>query len=74
MRDPKRIPEMLNELKGIWSSFPDLRLGQLLLNVMHNPQLSADQSEQKFYYMEDDELIKMIRHHYREVINIGPTS
>ena len=61
MRDPKRIPEVLNELKGIWSSFPDLRLGQLLLNVVN---------ERELYYFEDEDLIKAIRHHYSEVKNI----
>lgn len=62
MRDPKRIPEILNELKSVWSSFPDLRLGQLIGNVMTD---SMD-----FYYMEDDDLIKVIRDHYSEVTNI----
>ena len=57
MRDPKRIPKMLNELKGVWSTFPDLRLGQLLLNVAERSTL---------YYMEYDELMKKIRQHYSE--------
>ena len=63
MRDPKRIPKILNELKEIWSSFPDLRLGQLLLNVLEN---------QAFYYIEDEAIIKILRHHYSEVKNIEP--
>ena len=63
MRDPKRIPEILNELKGIWSSFPDLRLGQLLLNATQDPVL---------YYLEDSELIKVLRDHYSEVRYIEP--
>lgn len=58
MRDPKRIPRILNELKGIWSSYPDLRLGQLILNVLSDPVL---------YYVEDSELIKVLRDHYSEV-------
>jgi hypothetical protein len=64
MRDPKRIPEILNELKGIWSTIPDLRLGQLIGNVMTD---SMD-----FYYMEDEELIKILRDHYSEVKYIEP--
>jgi len=60
MRDPKRIPKMLNELKGIWSTFPDLRLGQLLVNVTERSTL---------YYMEDDELMKKIRQYYSEAKN-----
>jgi len=61
MRDPKRIPKILNELKGIWGTYPDLRLGQLLLNVAKDPQL---------YYLEDMELLKILRNHYSEVNNI----
>jgi len=57
MRDPKRIPDILNQLKAIWSSFPDLRLGQLLMNVDDDPRL---------YYIEDEELIKVLRNHYSE--------
>jgi len=60
MRDPKRIPKMLNELKGIWSTFPDLRLGQLLVNVTERSSL---------YYIEDDELMKKIRQYYSEAKN-----
>ena len=66
MRDPKRIPKILNELKGIWSTYPDLRLGQLIGNVMMD---SMD-----FYYMEDEELIEFLRIHYSEVTHIDPTS
>ena len=61
MRDPKRIPKLLDELKGVWSSFPDLRLGQLLLNVFSDPTL---------YYMEDEEIIKHLRKYYSEVNHI----
>ena len=61
MRDPKRIPEILNQLKSLWSSYPDLRLGQLILNVVKDPVL---------YYLEDEELIKILRDGYSEVKNI----
>lgn len=30
MRNPERIPIVLNEIKKIWEEHPDLRLGQLL--------------------------------------------
>jgi hypothetical protein len=61
VRDPKRIPEILNELKGIWGSVPDLRLGQLILNEFTDAEL---------YYVEDEDLIRHIRRHYSEVKNI----
>jgi uncharacterized protein YihD (DUF1040 family) len=33
MRDPNRIPRVLAKLKLLWHNNPDLRLGQLLLNI-----------------------------------------
>jgi len=72
MRDPKRIPEILNELKGIWSSFPDLRLGQLIINAAGMWDMNTMDAERKLYYMEDEELIKFLRKHYSEVTNVEP--
>ena len=48
MRDPNRIPNVLHDVQRVWEAFPDLRLGQLLLNVAEDPAL---------YYMEDEELV-----------------
>ena len=48
MRDPKRIPNILHEIGRAWEAFPDLRLGQLLLNAIPDPAL---------YYIEDEELV-----------------
>lgn len=33
MRDPKRINRMIEQLAFAWHAIPDMRLGQLLLNV-----------------------------------------
>lgn len=48
MRDPNRIPNVLRDVQRVWEAFPDMRLGQLLLNVAEDPAL---------YYMEDEELV-----------------
>ena len=48
MRDAERIPKVMHEVQRVWEAFPDLRLGQLILNVAAEPAL---------YYMEDDELV-----------------
>lgn len=63
MRDPARIDKVLKELGGIWKQYPDLRLGQLIINVERDP-----------YYIEDEDLLQRMHRHYREVINIEPTS
>ena len=68
MRDPKRIPQILDELKGIWGAFPDLRLGQFIINVIDSQIVN----EQQFYYMEDEELIKLFRNYFSEVKYIEP--
>ena len=57
MRDPKRIPETLKEIEIIWNKNPDLRLVQLLLNVM--TPFNAP------YYIEDDKLLKKLKDMYK---------
>lgn len=57
MRDPKRIPEILKEIESIWKIYPDYRLGQLLCNVLRDPAL---------YYVEDEELTKLLKEFYCE--------
>ena len=34
MRDPDRIDRMIERLRELWHASPDLRLGQLLVNVI----------------------------------------
>lgn len=55
MRDPNRIEKILKEIGDIWKQYPDLRLGQLLLNAARDPVL---------YYLEDDEIIKELKRTY----------
>lgn len=45
MRDANRIEPMLAELKKVWEKHPDLRLGQLICNII---------PKDKLYYVEDD--------------------
>lgn len=33
MRDPKRIPVVLEEIRKVWEHYPDLRLCQLIENA-----------------------------------------
>ena len=55
MRDPKRIDIILQEISTIWHKYPDMRLGQLIGNVLEGPSL---------YYVEDDSLIKALKDMY----------
>lgn len=60
IRDPKRIPKVLEKIERLWSKFPDLRLGQLILNVfsLHNGIYVA------VYNMEDEEFVNRIEEFY----------
>jgi len=50
MRDPDRIPLILEKVRELWEKYPDLRLGQLIANA-HNcsPNRKCD-----IFYIEDD--------------------
>lgn len=56
MRDPKRIEEMLYVLRQIWELKPDLRLGQLLVNVIPLKEPCPE-----MFYIEDEKLKELLR-------------
>ena len=33
MRDPARIPTILEKLNAVWQKYPDIRFGQLIINL-----------------------------------------
>ena len=56
MRDVNRIDPMLQVIEKIWKKHPDLRLLQLLHNVLESDTMA--------YYFEDDELYKRLIEKY----------
>jgi len=55
MRDPKRIPKILKEIEKVWEKYPDMRLGQLITNVIE---------EEFLFYIEDESLVKELITNY----------
>jgi len=55
MRNPARIPLVLKAIEDIWKQAPDMRLGQLIGNVMEGIAL---------YYTEDDDFIEQMKMFY----------
>ncbi|MCQ2802596.1 MAG: hypothetical protein MJ225_02895 [Bacilli bacterium] len=55
MRNPNRIPIILAEIEKLWREYPDMRLGQLIGNVLEGPAL---------YYIEDNMLIDVLKKAY----------
>lgn len=54
MRDPNRIPQIINALKMYWEKHTDQRLGQIMSNVNSVSEEKVDD----VFYMEDDQIIK----------------
>lgn len=57
MRDPNRIPEILEELKKYWTSsgHEDMRLGQIITNLL------PIGNNNDIFYLEDQELLDLLR-------------
>lgn len=58
MRDVDRIDKVLGSISVVWKQHPDLRLGQLILNVLSDPAL---------YYVEDDQLVHYLTQYYKNI-------
>ena len=58
MRDPRRIDDILARIKTVWEKNPDLRLGQLICNVV---------PESYVYFIEDDTMITAIEKGYEQI-------
>jgi uncharacterized protein YihD (DUF1040 family) len=54
VRDPNRIPKMLDVIRRAWEMHPDYRLGQLLSNAVADSDL---------FHVEDDRLAALVLSH-----------
>jgi hypothetical protein len=77
-RDPERIPAILDALRTIWINYPDMRLGQLLLNfVFLENSKGKDPTDIAVYNQEDDltlnRLQKIIRERRKTLGTTGKT-
>ena len=54
MRDPKRIHRLVQQLETAWNTFPDMRLGQLIINITR----AASTSD--LWNLEDDQIEQLL--------------
>lgn len=59
MRDINRIDKFCNELAKYWKQVPDLRFGQLILNIF-----SVCEKDPWFY--EEDEMLKVFEEFFKK--------
>ena len=57
MRDPNRIPEMIEVLRTLWEKHPDLRLGQLLVVAASQIKGRDPIPPTPLFYVEDDAML-----------------
>lgn len=63
MRDPARVPQILDRLRAIWERHPDLRLAQVIM--------AADMDTGRLFNMEDELLITRLEKRFRSRPLIG---
>lgn len=70
MRDPDRIPVVLEQIERIWKHHPDWRLGQLVSNLA----AWADPARDAVWDIEDDVLVAEIERHLNQQYQTAPTT
>lgn len=55
MRDINRIQTTIEKLEKLWLANPDLRFGQLIMNI-----ISPEDPNPKLFYIEDDEFLRKL--------------
>lgn len=64
MRDPNRIDGYMEKLKKIWKDSPDLRFGQLLMNLLGEVQ---SELKKDLFYVEDKEFFDAFEKCYERI-------
>lgn len=65
MRDKNRISSILDKIEAVWINNPDMRLGQLLVNLAP-PRLNND-----IFYWEDTDLELALDSTIEKILNRG---
>lgn len=57
MRDPARIPKVLEAIRAVWLAHPDLRLGQIIDNAATQPEGGRID----VFYIDDETLLARLQ-------------
>lgn len=61
MRNPERIHKILSMLEEFWVKHPDLRLGQILININTYFANKDENEDLSLFYLEDDKIIEGLK-------------
>ena len=64
MRDPDRIRPFCDEFAELWSNYPDLRFGQIMINIARYMQLER---RSDIFFTEDDAMMDILREYLGKV-------
>ena len=67
MRDPKRIDEILELIRQVWTKSPDLRLGQIIVGAVASKQPCPE-----VFYIEDAELRSRLETYRQRIAGTQP--
>jgi hypothetical protein len=68
MRDPHRIEPFIKELEKLWKKHPDMRFGQLVINIMQmDSRYSQEKLDTLLFYIEDHHFV-WLRQEFEEMI------
>lgn len=59
MKDAARIKPILEVIERIWLHYPQLRLGQLVMNLF--PEIKPDHLDNFLFYLSDDEFLQYLQ-------------
>lgn len=65
MRDPARIPVLLEALRTVWETEPDTRLTQLIINLL-------DARPNPMFYIDDDAVLAQLEARLAEIAKAAP--
>lgn len=61
MRDPKRIPEIMEKITNYWGKNPDLRFWQVIEIIKNKSREGNDSALFDPFYIEDFNLMKILK-------------
>lgn len=65
-RDPDRIPQVLEAIRREWVLKPDLRLGQLIVNLFRiNTDTPTEEEGRRLFSVEDETLLDWLERDQR---------